>query len=48
MQKNHEALLSKLNETAAKLFPDSIDKYIEYKSPYIEEMYKICGLIRDK
>lgn len=31
-------------ETAAQLFPDSIDQYIEYKSPCIEELYKMCGL----
>lgn len=29
---------------AAKLFPDDIDKYIEYKTPCIEELYKLCGL----
>ncbi len=28
----------------AKLFPDDINKYIEYKASYIEEIYKICGL----
>ena len=31
-------------ETAAKLFPDDIDKYMEYKSPCIEELYAMCGL----
>ena len=31
-------------ERAAKLYPDNIDKYIEYKSPCIEELYAICGL----
>jgi len=31
-------------ETAAQLFPDDIDKYIEYKSPCIEELYEMCGL----
>ena len=34
----------RVKETAAKLFPDDIDKYIEYKSPCIEELYKLCGL----
>ena len=29
---------------AANLYPDDIDKYIEYKTPCIEEMYKLCGL----
>lgn len=31
-------------EIAAQLFPDNIDKYIEYKSPCIEELYEMCGL----
>lgn len=31
-------------ETAAQLFPDNIEKYIEYKSPCIEELYAMCGL----
>ena len=35
---------SRVKETAAELFPDDIGKYIEYKSPCIEEMYKQCGL----
>lgn len=35
---------SQVKETAAKLFPNDIDKYIEYKSPCIEELYKLCGL----
>ena len=35
---------SSIKETAAKLFPDDIDKYIEYKSPCIEELYRMCGL----
>ena len=35
---------SRVKETAAKLFPNDIDKYIEYKSPCIEELYKLCGL----
>ena len=33
-----------IKEKAAKLFPDDIDKYIEYKSGYIRELYKKCGL----
>lgn len=33
-----------IKETAADLFPNDIDKYIEYKSPCIEELYKQCGL----
>lgn len=35
---------SLVKETAAKLYPDDIDKYIQYKSPCIEELYKVCGL----
>ena len=35
---------SSVKETAAKLFPNDIDKYIEYKSPCIEALYKQCGL----
>ena len=29
----------KAKSAAAKLYPDDIDKYIEYKSPIIEEIY---------
>lgn len=35
---------SLVKERAAQLFPDNIDKYIEYKSSCIEELYKMCGL----
>ena len=35
---------SRVKETAAALFPDCIDRYIEYKSPCIEVLYKACGL----
>ncbi len=35
---------SSVKKTAAELFPNDIDKYIEYKSPCIEELYKQCGL----
>lgn len=35
---------SEVKETAARLFPNDIDKYIEYKSPCIEELYSLCGL----
>jgi len=46
LRKNPEAVkkYSRVKETAAQLFPDSIDQYIEYKSPCIEELYKTCGL----
>jgi len=33
-----------VKEMAAQLFPDDVEKYIAYKSPCIEELYKICGL----
>ena len=35
---------SKVKEKAAQLFPDNIDKYMEYKSPCIAKFYKLCGL----
>ena len=33
-----------IKEMAAKLFPNDIDGYIRYKSPCIEELYRLCGL----
>lgn len=33
-----------VKETAARLFPHDIEKYMEYKSPCIEELYTLCGL----
>ena len=46
LRSNPEAVkkYSLSKETAAQLFSDSIDQYIEYKSPCIEELYKMCGL----
>lgn len=43
---NDEAVktYSAVKETAARLFPNDIDRYIEYKSPCIEELYRQCGL----
>lgn len=35
---------SQAKETAARLFPQDIEKYIRYKSPCIEELYQLCGL----
>ena len=35
---------SEVKQAAAKLYPDDIDKYIQYKSPCIEEIYMQCGL----
>lgn len=36
---------SAVKEAAARLFPDDIERYMEYKSPCIEELYKQCGLM---
>lgn len=46
LRHNPEAVseYSKVKETGAALFPDDIDKYIEYKSPCIARMYKRCGI----
>lgn len=46
LKNNSDAVLkySKVKEEAARLFPDSIDDYIAYKSPCIEEIYKKCGV----
>ena len=46
LRSNAEAVkkYSLVKEKAAQLFPNDIDKYIEYKSPCIEELYKLCGL----
>ena len=46
LRNNPEAVIqySKIKEDGAKLFPDSIDDYIAYKSPCIEEIYKKCGV----
>ena len=46
LRSNPEAVkkYSLIKEKAAKLFPNDIEEYIEYKSPCIEELYKECGL----
>ncbi len=46
LRHNTEAVekYSSVKEKAAALFPDNIDKYIEYKTPCIEELYLMCGL----
>ena len=46
LRSNQEAVkrYSSVKEEAAALFPDEIDRYIEYKSPCIEALYKECGL----
>ena len=33
-----------VKEEAARLFPNDIEKYIEYKTPCIQELYEMCGL----
>lgn len=50
LRNNPEAVLkySKVKEEGAKLFPYSIDDYIAYKSPCIEEIYRKCGLNKYK
>lgn len=37
---------SKVKEQAAILYPDDIDKYMEFKSEIIEKIYKRCGLLK--
>ena len=47
--KNNFALASeysKVKEQAAVLYPDDIDKYMEFKSEIIEKIYKRCGLLK--
>ena len=46
LRSNQEAVkkYSLVKEAAARLFPYDIGKYIEYKSPCIEELYEQCGL----
>ena len=47
--KNNPALASeysKVKEQAAVLYPDDIDKYMEFKAEIIEKIYKKCGLLK--
>ena len=46
LRSNPEAVkkYGSVKQTAALLFPDDIDKYIQYKSPCIDELYEACGL----
>ena len=37
---------SNVKEQAAVLYPDDIDKYMEFKSEIIEKIYKRCGLLK--
>ena len=34
-----------IKENGAKLYPHDMDKYIEYKSHFIERIYKTIGLL---
>lgn len=36
---------SVVKEQAAYLYPENIEKYMEYKSSCIEALYKLCGLV---
>ena len=36
---------SEIKEKGAQLYPNDIEKYIEYKTPIIEELYKQCELL---
>ena len=35
----------RIKEEAARLYPDSIDDYIQYKSDCVKKIYQQCGLI---
>ena len=35
---------SSIKEEAAKIYPNDIDSYIDYKSSCIKELYHLCGL----
>lgn len=37
---------SRVKEQAALLYPNDIDKYMEFKSEIIEKIYKKCGLLK--
>ena len=42
---NAVKIYSEIKEKGAQLYPNDIEKYIEYKTPIIEELYKQCGLL---
>lgn len=46
LRHNAEAVqqYSFVKEEAARLFPNDINQYIEYKTPCIEKLYAMCGL----
>ena len=39
---------SRVKETAARLYPEDITKYMACKAPCIEELYGLCGLLQEK
>jgi GrpB-like predicted nucleotidyltransferase (UPF0157 family) len=39
------AKYGKIKMEAAKRYPNDIDKYLEYKSHFVQEIYQLCGLI---
>ncbi len=47
LRKHPEAVekYSRIKLNAARLYPNDIEKYLEYKSPVIQEIYQLCGLI---
>lgn len=49
LRSHPEAVLeySRIKTEAAKQFPHDIDRYIAFKSPYIEKLYRQCGLLKD-
>ena len=48
LRSNPEAVrkYSQVKENAASLFPNDINQYIHCKTPCIEELYALCGLIQ--
>lgn len=49
LRSDHDAAerYGKVKQEAAKLFPCDIEKYINYKSQCIKELYERCGLKKD-
>lgn len=47
LRKHPEAVekYGRIKLNAARLYPNDIEKYLEYKSPVIQEIYQLCGLI---
>lgn len=50
LKNNRNAMLkySRVKKEGAELYPDSIDDYIAYKSPYIDEIYKVINGFKNK